>query len=91
MLVSPKLVADFSRGCALSAIRPALLLTHPTLPFVDRFMPVLTASKQVSASHRSECIFIAPYLVVGNKLHDGELAILLYHKVRLCRIVDTTF
>jgi hypothetical protein len=44
---------SFSRGCALSGIRPALLLTHP-LPFVDRFMPVLSPSKQVSASHRSE-------------------------------------
>jgi hypothetical protein len=31
-----------------------LLATHPTLPFVDRFMPVLSPSKQVSASHRSE-------------------------------------
>jgi hypothetical protein len=53
MLVSLKLVADFSRGRALSVIRPAFLLTHPTLPFVDRFMPLLSLSKQVSASHRS--------------------------------------
>jgi hypothetical protein len=43
---------SFSRGCALSVIRPALLLTHP-LPFVDRYMPLLSLSKQVSASHRS--------------------------------------
>ena len=44
---------SFSRGCALSGIRPPFLLTHP-LPFVDRFMPVLSPSKQISASHRSE-------------------------------------
>jgi hypothetical protein len=54
MHVAAKLVADFSRGCALSMIRPAFLLTHPTLPVMDRFMTVLSASKQVSASHRSE-------------------------------------
>jgi hypothetical protein len=41
-------------------IPPAFLLTHPTLPFVDRFMPVLSASKQVSASHRSECLLTPP-------------------------------
>ena len=45
---------SFSRGCALSGIRPAFFLTHPTLPFVGRFMPVLSPSKQISASHRSE-------------------------------------
>jgi hypothetical protein len=50
---------SFSRGCALSVIKPALLLTHP-LPFVDRFMTVLSPSKQVSASHRSECLLTAP-------------------------------
>jgi hypothetical protein len=60
MLVSLKMDADFSRGCVLSVVRPAFFLTHPTLPFVDRFMPVLSLSKQVSASHRSECLFTAP-------------------------------
>ena len=50
---------SFSRGCALSVIRPALLLTHP-LPFVGRFMPVLTPSQQVSASHYGECLLPAP-------------------------------
>jgi len=54
MLASLKLVADFSAGCALSGIRPAFLLTHPSLPFVDRFMLLLSPSKQVSASQRSE-------------------------------------
>jgi hypothetical protein len=29
MLASLELSADFSRGCMLSMIRPALLLTHP--------------------------------------------------------------
>jgi len=29
MLVSAKVGADFSAGCALSVIRPAFLLTHP--------------------------------------------------------------
>jgi hypothetical protein len=37
MLVSMKLGSDLSAGCALSVIRPAFLLTYPTLPFVDRF------------------------------------------------------
>ena len=59
-LVSTKPGADFSRGCALLVIRLAFLLTHPTLPFVDRFMLVLSPSYQVSASHRSECLFTAP-------------------------------
>ena len=35
MLVSVKLVADFSAGCVLSGIRPAFLLTHPH-PLTDR-------------------------------------------------------
>ena len=30
-------------------------------------MPILPASIQVSASHHSECLFIAPYLVLGNE------------------------
>jgi hypothetical protein len=30
-------------------------------------MPVLYLSNQVSASHHSECIFVAAYLVLGNK------------------------
>jgi hypothetical protein len=34
----------FFEGCALSVIRPAFLLTHSTLPFVDRFRPVLSVS-----------------------------------------------
>jgi hypothetical protein len=53
MLASLKMDADFSRGCALSVVRPAFLLTHPT-PFVDRFMPLLSLFNQVSASYRSE-------------------------------------
>src|SRR5215208_3085456 len=60
MLALAKSRADFSRWCALPVIRPAYLLTHPTLPFVDRFMPLLSPSKQVSASHRSECLFTSP-------------------------------
>jgi hypothetical protein len=61
MLVTVKLDADFSRGCALAMVRPALLLTHPTASqFVDRFMPVLSPSKQVPASHRMEPLFTAP-------------------------------
>jgi hypothetical protein len=60
MLVFLKLAADSSRGCALSVISPAYLLTHPTLPFVDRFMPVLSPYDQASASQRGECLFTAP-------------------------------
>jgi hypothetical protein len=66
--------ADFSRGCALSGIRAAFLLTHPHyLPFVDRFMALLSAAKQVSASHRSGCLFAAPNLVIGIKLRGCEI------------------
>ena len=36
-------------------------------------MPILPASIQVSASHHSECLFIALYLVLGNKLQGGEI------------------
>ena len=68
MLVSVELGVAFSKGCPLSVIRPAFLLTHPTLPFVDRFMPVPSASKQVSASQRSECLLAAPISCLGNKL-----------------------
>ena len=74
MLVFEILGADFSRGCALSVIRSALLLTHPTLPFVGRFMPLLSASKQVSASHRMNVYSLLPYLVLGNKHQGGEIA-----------------
>ena len=44
---------SFSRGCVLSMIRPAFFLTHPHRAFIDRFMPLLSPSNQVSASHRS--------------------------------------
>jgi len=60
MLASLKSGADVSRVCALSVIRAAFLLTHPTLPYVDRFKPLLSASNQVSASQRSGYTFTAP-------------------------------
>jgi hypothetical protein len=60
MLVSVELGADFSAGCAHPAMRPRIPATHPHLPFVDRFMPLLSLSNQVSVSHRRECLFTAP-------------------------------
>jgi hypothetical protein len=44
MLVFVKPGADISRGCALAVIAYTFLLTHLTLPFVDRFMTVLSPS-----------------------------------------------
>lgn len=73
MLASVILGANFSIGCALSVIRPAFLLTHPHLPFVDRFMAVLSPSKQASASHRGEVYSLLSYLVLGNKPKGGEI------------------
>jgi hypothetical protein len=54
MLVSLKLGEDFSRGVQVRESATHFSRPTPTLPFVDRFMPLLSASKQVSASHRSE-------------------------------------
>jgi hypothetical protein len=56
MLAFLKLVADFAKGvrsqqCKLPSLRPT-----PTPPFVDRFVPDLSGSKQVSSSHRSELL-----------------------------------
>ena len=45
----------------------------PTVPFVDRFMPVLSAFKQVSASHRSECLFTAPISCAWQNLQGVEI------------------
>jgi hypothetical protein len=60
MLVSLKLGEDFSRGVQVRESATHFSRPTPTLPFVDRFMPLLSASKQVSASHRSECLLTAP-------------------------------
>jgi len=64
--------ADFSRRCALSVIRAAFLLTYPTLPFVDRFMLLLSQSKQVSASQCSESLFVTPISCTGNMSQGRE-------------------
>lgn len=72
MLVSLKFGAIISRECALSMIRTAFLLTHPHPPFVDRFMPLVSLSKQVSASRRSESLFVTPISCAGNMSQGRE-------------------
>jgi hypothetical protein len=59
MLVLLKLVADFSRRCALSAIRLAFLLTHPHRP-TDQGS---RGSKQIGLLG-TETPFLAALLVV---------------------------
>jgi len=56
----PKFAAGFFEGvCALNdQVRISTEPPHP--PFVDRFMPLVSLSNQVSASHRSECLCTAP-------------------------------
>jgi hypothetical protein len=70
MLVFMKLGSDFSRGCALSVIRPAFLLTHPP-PHnswivscqyclrLSRFLPLIAAN----------VYSLLQYLVLGDKLY----------------------
>ena len=54
----PEIGGGFLEGaCALSD--QDCISSDPPLPFVDRFMPLLSASYQVSASQRSECL-LAP-------------------------------
>jgi hypothetical protein len=81
---------SFSRGCALSVIRPALLLTHP-LPFVGRFMPVLTPSQQVLPLTTVNVYSLLPYLVLGNKLQGGGIGHPASHRGRLCSILYVDF
>jgi hypothetical protein len=73
MLVSLKLGADFARGCALSAIGPALPLTRPTLPFVDRFIVYcfrLSRFLPLTAVNKHSLL---QYLVLSNKLQGGAI------------------
>jgi hypothetical protein len=63
----------FAGVCALNDQACISSDPTPTLPFVDRFMPVLSLSKQVSASHRRDSLFTVPHLVLGNKLQSGEM------------------
>ena len=70
MLVTMEPDADFSRGCMLSMIRPAFLLTHPairaalhaSLFYLARFLPTTAVNKHS----------LLPYLVLGNKLQSEE-------------------
>jgi hypothetical protein len=69
----PRNLRVFFRGCALSVIRPAFLLTHPTLPFVGRFVTVLSPSTWFLSLTGVNVYSLLPYLVLGNKLQGGEI------------------
>jgi hypothetical protein len=55
-------------------IRSALLLTHPTLPFVGRFMPYYLRLSRFLPLTAVNVYSPLPYLVLGNKHQGGELA-----------------
>ena len=74
MLVFEILGADFSRGCALSVIRSALLLTHPTLPFVGRFMPYYLRPSRFLPLTAVNVYSLLPYLVLVTKHQGGEIS-----------------
>jgi hypothetical protein len=69
MLISLKMEADFSRGCVLSMIRPAFLLTlpHPAIRgwfYVSAACPVVLAGANLYS--------LLPYLVPSDKPQGGE-------------------
>ena len=77
MLVSLRVGADFSRGCASMRLGYILLATHPH-PGIrelsrDRFMPLLSPSKQVLPLTARNVYSLLRYLVLGNKLQSGEI------------------
>ena len=61
MLVSVELDADFSRGCALSGMRPPISTTHPSQP-------------RIAKDPEPHCQGSGPKWITSHATVDGDLA-----------------